>query len=79
VVVESLHHRAALCDSGLPDPDMCLVPEAEEEPPKDPPVWEEALSRGRWLLGLLVLQSTSSFVLDSYQELLKVRHSREQL
>jgi hypothetical protein len=28
--------------------------------------------RGRWLLGLLVLQSTSSFVLDSYQELLKV-------
>jgi len=28
--------------------------------------------RGRWLLGLLVLQSTSSFVLDSYQDLLKV-------
>jgi hypothetical protein len=28
-------------------------------------------SRGRWLLGLLVLQSTSSFVLDSYQGLLK--------
>lgn len=27
--------------------------------------------RGRWLLGLLVLQSTSSFVLDAYQDLLK--------
>lgn len=25
----------------------------------------------RWLLGLLVLQSTSSFVLEQYQELLK--------
>ena len=25
----------------------------------------------RWLLGLLVLQSMSSFVLDSYQELLR--------
>jgi hypothetical protein len=31
----------------------------------------EAWSRGRWLLGLLVLQSMSSFVLDSYQDLLK--------
>lgn len=31
-----------------------------------------AVFRGRWLLGLLVLQSTSSFVLDSYQDLLKV-------
>lgn len=31
------------------------------------------LCRGRWLLGLLVLQSTSSFVLDSYQDLLRVR------
>ena len=28
-------------------------------------------ARRRWLLGLLVLQSTSSFVLDSYQELLR--------
>lgn len=26
-----------------------------------------ALSRGRWLLGLLIVQSTSSFVLDAYQ------------
>jgi hypothetical protein len=32
---------------------------------------EEAWSRGRWLLGLLVLQSMSSFVLDSYQELIQ--------
>ncbi|KAF6248339.1 hypothetical protein COO60DRAFT_1289482 [Scenedesmus sp. NREL 46B-D3] len=71
IVEESLHERAALCDSGLPDPDMCLIPEAEEEPPKELPVWDEAVTRGRWLLGLLVLQSTSSFVLDSYQDLLK--------
>lgn len=28
---------------------------------------EESYERGRWLLGLLVLQSTSSFVLDKYQ------------
>jgi hypothetical protein len=27
IVVESLHHRSELCDSGLPDPDMCLIPE----------------------------------------------------
>jgi hypothetical protein len=71
ISTESLHERAALCDSGLPDVDMCLIPEAEEEPPADLPVWEEAWARGRWLLGLLVLQSTSSFVLDSYQDLLR--------
>jgi hypothetical protein len=35
---ESSAHRASLCDSGLPDPDMCLVPEAEEEPPAHVPV-----------------------------------------
>lgn len=28
-------------------------------------------ARRRWLLGLLVLQSMSSFVLDSYQDLLR--------
>mmetsp|Transcript_3596 Transcript_3596/g.10445 ORF Transcript_3596/g.10445 Transcript_3596/m.10445 type:complete len:282 (-) Transcript_3596:348-1193(-) len=33
----------------------------------------EVWTRGRWLLGLLVLQSASSAVLDSYQDLLK-RH-----
>ncbi|CAM9520727.1 unnamed protein product [Discosporangium mesarthrocarpum] len=31
----------------------------------------EAYERGKWLLGLLVLQSTSSFVLDHYQSLLR--------
>eukprot|EP00903_Cladosiphon_okamuranus_P011143 g10517.t1 len=31
----------------------------------------ESYERGRWLLGLLVLQSTSSFVLDKYQDLLR--------
>jgi hypothetical protein len=35
--------------------------------------------RGRWLLGLLVLQSTSSFVLDSYQDLLKVSNDVQTL
>jgi hypothetical protein len=55
---------------------MCLIPEAEEEPPAELPVWREALVRGRWLLGLLVLQSTSSFVLDSYQDLLRVRQGK---
>ncbi|CAG9463146.1 unnamed protein product [Pedinophyceae sp. YPF-701] len=31
----------------------------------------EAWSRGRWLLGLLVLQSSSSFVLESYEGLVR--------
>jgi hypothetical protein len=129
--------RARLCDSGLPDPDVCDVLPV---PPRDSQVVSEAWSRGRappacvghkqnllnskarfsphagrcvsacvrhqwrslfeggalqrlnhrtyacackpfgqarirgrrrWLLGLLVLQSMSSFVLDSYQELLR--------
>ena len=34
-------------------------------------VFDEAYTRGRWLVGLLVLQSSSSFVLDKFQELLK--------
>jgi Mg/Co/Ni transporter MgtE len=34
-------------------------------------VLSEAWSRGKWLLGLLVLQSMSSVVLDSYHELLQ--------
>jgi len=62
-----LDSRRALCDSGLPDVDMC---EIADEPPAYPAV-EEAVSRGRWLLGLLIMQSTSSFVLDSYSDLLK--------
>jgi len=34
-------------------------------------VLDEVYSRGRWLIGLLVLQSSSSFVLDNFQALLK--------
>jgi Mg/Co/Ni transporter MgtE len=34
-------------------------------------VLAEAWSRGKWLLGLLVLQSMSSVVLDKYQDLLQ--------
>jgi hypothetical protein len=71
VLEESLHHRAQLCDSGLPDPDMCLVDEAEEAPPAELGVLDEAVTRARWLVGLLVLQSCSSVVLDSYQDLLR--------
>lgn len=59
--------RKALCDSGLPDTEMCAI----DDSPLQAPVIDEALSRGRWLLGLLILQSTSSFVLDQYQELLR--------
>ncbi|CAK0758335.1 hypothetical protein CVIRNUC_002612 [Coccomyxa viridis] len=57
-----------LCDSGLPDTEVCDVLHI---PPRETEVVSEAWSRGRWLLGLLVLQSMSSFVLDSYQELLR--------
>lgn len=60
--------QAALCDSGLPDTEVCDVLHV---PPADMPIYSEAWSRGRWLLGLLVLQSTSSFVLEQYQDLLK--------
>ncbi|KAG2452799.1 hypothetical protein HYH02_003028 [Chlamydomonas schloesseri] len=66
----STARRGQLCDSGLPDPDMCDLTD-ESGPPAAMPVVEEALSRGRWLLGLLIVQSTSSFVLDAYQELLR--------
>ncbi|KAI8113542.1 hypothetical protein M9435_003543 [Picochlorum sp. BPE23] len=40
-----------------------------ESPMKSP--IGEAYDRGKWLVGLLILQSSSSFVLDSYQELIK--------
>lgn len=56
-----------LCDSGLPDVEMCVL---DDEPPEASTL-EEALTRGRWLLGLLILQSTSSFVLDKYQDLVR--------
>ena len=61
--------RKELCDSGSPDVDECAAV-FDTEPPSMTPV-EEALVRGRWLLGLLVLQSSSSFILDRYQDLLK--------
>jgi len=64
---EELQNRRQLCDSGLPDVDECVIP----EPPAMYSAVEEAVSRGRWLLGLLIVQSTSSFVLDQYQELLR--------
>eukprot|EP00884_Botryococcus_braunii_P011280 jgi/Botrbrau1/20152/Bobra.0173s0054.1 len=57
-----------LCDSGLPNPELC---DLVQQPPPEMSVFAETWSRGRWLLGLLVLQSMSSFVLDSYQQLLK--------
>lgn len=59
---------ARLCDSGLPDMEVCdvlLTPSVQKD------VLEEAWSRGRWLLGLLVLQSMSSVVLENYQQLIK--------
>ena len=37
----------------------------------DQEMWIRDCARRRWLLGLLVLQSMSSFVLDSYQDLLR--------
>lgn len=66
-------HEAELCDSGNPDFEFCELPEitSSQLPFKELQVTEEAWSRGRWLLGLLVLQSSSSFILDSYQQLLK--------
>ncbi|KAG1677995.1 hypothetical protein FOA52_000790 [Chlamydomonas sp. UWO 241] len=62
-----LEHRRALCDSGLPDVDECILSEPSDE---QTPV-EEAFSRGKWLLGLLVAQSTSSVVLHNYEDLLR--------
>lgn len=70
---------AALCDSGMPDAELCDL--AKETPSQEGgldflradggSVAAEALTRGRWLLGLLVVQSTSSIVLDSYGDLLR--------
>jgi Mg/Co/Ni transporter MgtE len=47
------------------------VCELVDLPPADPPVLAEAWARGRWLLGLLALQSLSSVVLDAYADLLR--------
>ncbi len=58
-------------DEGDPDLEFCELPGIINTPPLERGAVAEAWSRGRWLLGLLVLQSMSSFVLDSYQDLLK--------
>jgi len=63
-----LHDASSLSEEGIvADPvgssDLSFTPDLS--------VADEAWARGRWLLALLVLQSTSSMVLDSYQQLLK--------
>jgi hypothetical protein len=68
---------AALCDSGMPDAELCDLAKAVAPQQADflradgGSIGAEALTRGRWLLGLLLLQSASSFVLDSYGDLLR--------
>jgi len=34
-------------------------------------VWDESIQRGQWLLGLMVIQSVSGFILQSYEALIK--------
>lgn len=64
--------EAQRCDNGDPDLELCELPEVIDSViPATRSTVEEAISRGRWLVGLLVLQSSSSFILDSYQELIK--------
>lgn len=68
VATESEDRRANLCDSGLPDGDVCnvlLTPSVKKD------ILEEAWARGKWLLGLLVAQSMSSVILEHYQQLIK--------
>lgn len=67
------------CEGGDPDLELCTLDEEEERKvasastsaTETADVLDEVWTRGRWLLGLLVLQSSSSFVLDHYQELLR--------
>lgn len=76
----ALHHNfcrrsfdalSPLCTAD-PDIELCELPEISKSvPPPERSAVDEAWSRGRWLLGLLLLQSLSSFVLDSYQQLLR--------
>ncbi|KAG7669462.1 hypothetical protein Ndes2526B_g05794 [Nannochloris sp. 'desiccata'] len=64
--------EAKRCDDGDPDLELCDLPEIKDSiVPLQKSTIEEAFSRGRWLVGLLVLQSSSSFILDSYQDLIK--------
>jgi len=70
------------CDSGDPTIDLCttafddgldddtvVITGSDAERQKSAVM--EAYDRGKWLIGLLVLQSSSSFVLDSYQDLIR--------
>lgn len=68
------------CETGDPDIDLCDFPNDDEDDSSlalrsakmiNRSAVSEAYDRGKWLIGLLVLQSSSSFVLDSYQELIK--------
>lgn len=65
------------CEAGNPNIELCDVSMDEKMEvrsaslSKPRTAIEEAYDRGKWLVGLLVLQSSSSFVLDSYQELIK--------
>lgn len=65
--------EAARCDGGDPDLELCEFEEIRKAPlnPGKEGVVREVMNRGRWLVGLLVLQSSSSFILDKYQELIK--------
>lgn len=75
------------CETGDPTLELCTTSFGEDsidieedtiergaavvtESPMKSPIGE-AYDRGKWLVGLLILQSSSSFVLDSYQELIK--------
>jgi len=68
------------CENGDPDIDLCDFPNDDADDSSlalrsakmiNRSAVSEAYDRGKWLIGLLVLQSSSSFVLDSYQELIK--------
>jgi hypothetical protein len=64
--------EAQRCDDGDPDLELCELEEVAYSPPSPPRTsLQEAFTRGRWLVGLLVLQSTSSFILESYEDLLR--------
>ncbi|KAL6768542.1 hypothetical protein ACKKBF_B11140 [Auxenochlorella protothecoides x Auxenochlorella symbiontica] len=61
---------------GDPEPDIehcSILPEPCLRPGLPGSLAAEAWSRGRWLVGLLILQSSSSFVLSGYSDLLE-RH-----
>lgn len=55
------------CNLGLPDLYCSILP----TPPPELSAVTEAFNRGKWLMGLLILQSTSSIVLDRYEVLLR--------